>query len=139
VGWVLGISGRVVATLEGLVLLDKKLELLWRQPGCWRSVAVGALIAAGSNAGMIMLFLEDGTQIAAWKAHTGPVLSLAWGPGGLLSGGEDGAVKLWNHEKLEEEWRMGNFVTATGWIGDKPGWGGYSGAYVAGKAIREVV
>jgi WD40 repeat protein len=58
----------------------------------------GALLAAASAAGPIALYGADGSPRAPLPGHVGGSNAIAWQPGGarLASGGQDGAVKLWD-------------------------------------------
>ena len=50
---------------------------------------------------------------ARWRAHAGAVLCVAALADGWVSGGEDGAVRVWSREgKLRGEGGHGDFVTS---------------------------
>ena len=58
----------------------------------------GAILAGGDAYGYISLWdPADGTHLAIFSAHTSVVRELVFSPsdGLLISGGEDGAVRLW--------------------------------------------
>jgi len=55
----------------------------------------GRLVALGSEEGGIDLWVPSGGRIASWQAHEAPVTALTWEGSFLLSGDEDGLVRLW--------------------------------------------
>ncbi len=60
----------------------------------------GRTIALGDANGMVYLFsVQTHQRIRSFRAHVGAVNSLAWDDGmGLITGGADGAIGVWNFE-----------------------------------------
>lgn len=55
----------------------------------------GKQLAVGTGAGTVEFFSAEGTAGAKHAAHALGVEALAWTPGGLFSGGQDGRLKRW--------------------------------------------
>jgi WD40 repeat protein/transcriptional regulator with XRE-family HTH domain len=64
----------------------------------------GTLWAAGGMQGKVRVWREGGRTLQLiWQAHADIVMALAFSPDGrtLVSGSQDGTVKLWNLEKFD--------------------------------------
>jgi WD40 repeat protein len=93
---------------------DYVIDLAW-SPDC-------ATLAAASAAGPIALLgAEDGASTGELPGHDGGTNAIAWQPGGpsvLASGGQDGAVKLWDAAAAEH---IGSAKLGAGWV-EHLGW-----------------
>lgn len=58
------------------------------------------LLAAGQQAALLTYDPQDGTLVRVLSGHQGPINALAVGPGGglVVSGGDDGTLRLWGSE-----------------------------------------
>lgn len=95
-------------------LEDYAIDLAWSPDG--------RLLAAASGSGPITLFAADGEKGAVLPGHESGTNAIAWSPGtgaALASGGQDGAVKLWDAARGQH---VATARLGTGWV-EQLAWG----------------
>jgi WD40 repeat protein len=98
-------TGLVTSAEDGTVLLwdvrHRTARLMIDTPTSALALAVdprGRFLAVGDNDLVVQLALPDGKRVRTMAGHVGFVTDLAFAPGGdlLMSGGLDGAVRVWD-------------------------------------------
>lgn len=91
-----------------------------------RALAVDGdgVVAAAMADGSIITWAPGAPPKEPWPAHTGPALSAAWSPSGLLAtGGQDGALRVWSKagvvaDELADAAKPDGAVEAIAWISE---------------------
>ena len=146
-----GEDGFVTASEDGTVRAwrpDGQCTVIDRTPHPQLSLtSIGSTIFVGDTNGMVRgLTIDGATVVAPWRAHEGPVRTLAAGDRMLYSGGEDGDAHAWRLR--EERWTRvasvehSDFVTCVVPLSDgrllTTSYDGRVRLRAAGDAAREV-